>query len=93
MFNCNNCFNKKYGRVGIGLRGKDIGVHAIRGGTIVGEHTVMFAGEDEMLEIKHTASSKRIFALGALEAAKFIHEKKEKGMVGMYTVEEVLFLD
>ena len=84
-------YKKQYGRVGIGLRGKDIGVHAIRGGTIVGEHTVMFAGEDEVLEIKHTASSKRIFAVGALEAAKFICEKNRSGAVGIYSVEEVLF--
>ena len=54
-------------------RGKnEIGIHAIRGGTIVGEHSVIFAGNNEIIEIKHTAMSKEIFALGALRAAKFI---------------------
>lgn len=86
-------FDKKYGRVGIGLRGKEIGIHAIRGGTIVGEHTVMFAGEDEIIEIKHVATSKRIFAIGALEAARFLHQKKVEGKAGMYSVDEVLFYD
>lgn len=50
----------------------DIGMHAVRGGTIVGEHTVIFAGEDEIIEIKHTALSRRIFAVGALKAAEFL---------------------
>ena len=53
-----------YGREGESKREKgDIGVHAIRGGTIVGEHTVMFIGEDEIVEIKHTALSRRIFRM------------------------------
>lgn len=91
ILNSNGGFDKKYGRVGIGLRGKDIGIHAIRGGNIVGEHTVMFAGEDEIIEIKHVASSKRIFAVGALEAAKFIHRKKLEGKTGAYSIEDVLF--
>lgn len=50
----------------------DIGVHAVRGGTIVGEHTVIFAGDDEIIEIKHTALSRNIFAHGSLKAAEFL---------------------
>ena len=50
----------------------EIGIHAIRGGTIVGEHSVIFAGTDEVLEFKHEAHSKKVFANGALQAAAFI---------------------
>lgn len=50
----------------------DIGIHAVRGGTIPGEHTVIFAGSDEIIEIKHTALSRKIFAKGAIEAAVYI---------------------
>ena len=66
---------KRYvgGREGIvGAREKsEIGIHAVRGGTIVGEHEVMFAGEDEIITITHSARSKRVFAVGAIRAAKF----------------------
>lgn len=54
----------------------EIGIHAIRGGTIVGDHTVIFAGNDEIIEISHNATSKNIFALGAIKAAKFIANKE-----------------
>ncbi len=50
----------------------EIGIHAVRGGTIVGEHSVVFAGYNEILEINHTAMSRDIFAAGALKAAKYI---------------------
>ena len=53
----------------------EIGIHAVRGGTIVGEHEVMFAGEDELITITHSARSKRVFAVGAIRAAKFLHGK------------------
>jgi len=70
---------KRYvnGREGIvGAREKDeIGIHAVRGGTIVGEHEVMFAGEDEIITISHSARSKRVFAVGAIRAAKFLKGK------------------
>ena len=70
---------KRYvnGRSGIvGAREvNEIGIHAVRGGTIVGEHEVMFAGEDEIITITHTANSKRVFAVGAIRAAKFLHGK------------------
>lgn len=51
---------------------KELGISAVRGGTIVGEHEVYFAGTDEVIEIKHTAYSKAVFAKGAVEAAKFL---------------------
>ena len=64
---------EKYGRVGMEKREKnEIGVHSLRGGTIVGEHSVLFCGNDEIIELKHTALSKKIFAEGALQGAKFI---------------------
>ena len=50
----------------------EIGIHAVRGGTIPGEHTILFAGEDEIIEFKHTALSRRIFANGAIKAADFL---------------------
>lgn len=72
------------GREGIvGAREKsEIGIHAVRGGTIVGEHEVMFAGEDEIITISHSARSKRVFAVGAIRAANFL-QRKEAGMYEM----------
>lgn len=60
----------------------EIGIHSIRGGTIVGEHSAIFAGPDEVVEICHNASSKAVFAQGAIKASKFI-SKKEKGFYNM----------
>ncbi|NLM10964.1 MAG: 4-hydroxy-tetrahydrodipicolinate reductase [Clostridiaceae bacterium] len=58
-------------------RSKDeIGIHAIRGGNIAGDHTVIFAGNDEIIELRHVANSKEIFGVGALKAAVFIHDKE-----------------
>lgn len=76
------------GRSGIvGARTKnEIGIHAVRGGTIVGEHEVMFAGEDEVITITHSAQSKRVFAVGAIRAAKYL---KGKG-AGMYEMKHLL---
>lgn len=55
-------------------RSKDeIGIHAVRGGTVVGEHDILFLGPDEIIEINHRALSKQVFAQGALRAARFIH--------------------
>lgn len=64
----------------------EIGISAVRGGTIVGEHTIMFAGRDEVIEFKHTAYSKEIFANGAVQAAKFLHGKEP----GMYQMNDVI---
>lgn len=64
----------------------EIGMHAIRGGTIVGEHLVIFAGNDEIIELKHTAMSKDIFGIGALKAALFMHGKAP----GMYDMNNLI---
>lgn len=64
---------------------KEIGISAVRGGTIVGEHEVIYAGEDEVIEFKHTAYSKAVFSKGAVEAGKFL-KGKEAGMYGMQDV-------
>ncbi len=64
---------------------KELGISAVRGGTIVGEHEVFFAGIDEVIEFKHTAYSKSVFAKGAVEAAKFL-KGKEPGMYDMADV-------
>jgi len=60
----------------------DLGIHSVRGGTIPGEHTVIFAGPNEVIEITHTALSRNIFANGALRAAEFM-AGKEKGLYSM----------
>lgn len=65
---------------------KEIGISAVRGGTIVGEHEVIYAGEDEVIEFKHTAHSKAVFAKGAVEAGKFL---KGKG-AGLYSMQDVI---
>jgi 4-hydroxy-tetrahydrodipicolinate reductase len=65
-------------------RGKhEIGISSLRGGTIVGEHEIIFAGLDEVIEIKHTAYSRDVFAAGAVKAAKFITGIKKPGMYDM----------
>ncbi len=65
---------------------KELGIHAVRGGTIVGEHSVIFAGKDEVIEFKHSAMSKEIFAVGAIKAAKFIAGKP----CGKYDMQDVM---
>ena len=65
---------------------KEIGISAVRGGNIVGEHEVFFCGQDEVIEFKHTAYSKAIFAKGAIEAAKFRAGKP----AGMYDMSDVI---
>ena len=78
-----------HGREGIcGQRTKgEIGVFALRGGTVAGEHSVLFFGEDESLELTHKASSRRIFAAGALRAAESLADKAP----GYYDLENLLF--
>lgn len=62
----------------VGKREKnELGIHSIRGGSIVGEHTIIFAGEDEIVEIKHEALSRKIFAVGAIKFARKLLDKKE----------------
>lgn len=75
------------GRDGItGRRGNEIGLHAVRGGTIVGEHEICFAGEDEVITLSHSARSKKIFATGAVRAAKWIVGKP----AGLYDMNDLL---
>lgn len=80
----------RHGRHGIvGERtDEEIGVHAIRGGDIVGEHTVLFAGNGERVELTHRASSRLTFAAGAVRAAKWVIEKPP----GLYDMQDVLGL-
>lgn len=75
-----------HGREGIRLRGKEIGVHAVRAGDIVGDHTVLFAGPGERLEIKHQAHSRTAFASGAVRAARYVAKKSP----GIYSMADVL---
>ena len=66
-------------------RDNEIGIHSIRGGTEVGTHTVIYFGEDESMEIKHTVTSRTVFAEGALRAAKFLINQ-DKGVYNMNNI-------
>ncbi|MEE1224102.1 MAG: 4-hydroxy-tetrahydrodipicolinate reductase [Clostridia bacterium] len=67
-------------------KGTEIGISAVRGGTIVGDHEVIFAGNDELIELRHHAASKEIFAVGAIKAAKFMCGKGK----GMYNMNDLI---
>ena len=80
-------YDHVYGREGVtGRRGHEIGIHALRGGNVAGDHSVIFLGEDERLEFRHSATSRKIFANGALRAAEFIVRQKN----GLYDMDDVL---
>ncbi len=80
-------YSHVFGRSGRpGPRGREIGVHAVRGGTEAGEHSVFFLGEDETIELKHSAASRRIVAAGAIRAAKFAVGRE----AGLYSMDDVL---
>jgi len=64
----------------------EIGISAVRGGTIVGVHDVIFAGQDEIIELRHTAASRDVFASGALKAAKYMQNKQP----GIYNMKDIL---
>lgn len=64
----------------------EIGIHAVRGGTIVGDHDVIFAGKDEVIEVSHSASSKEVFAVGAVKAAMFMNGKTS----GLYDMKDLI---
>ncbi len=64
----------------------EIGIHAVRGGNIVGEHSVIFAGTDEVIEIKHSATSKEVFAVGAVRAALFMKNQAP----GLYSMTDLI---
>jgi 4-hydroxy-tetrahydrodipicolinate reductase len=67
-------------------KNSEIGISAIRGGTIPGEHSVFFAGKDEIVEVKHTALSRDVFAMGAIKAAVYVADKKS----GLYDMKAML---
>ena len=80
-------YDTVYGREGHSKRKeKEIGMHSIRGGNIVGEHSVIFAKNDEIIEIKHEALSRKIFFDGSVKAINYLKGKKP----GMYTMKDVL---
>ena len=83
-----NEYSYKYDRSGDRVKRpvKEIGISSVRGGTIVGEHEIIYAGKDEVIEIKHTAYSKAIFAKGAVTASKFLKGKQ----AGMYDMSDVI---
>jgi 4-hydroxy-tetrahydrodipicolinate reductase len=80
----------RHGREGmVGERGKsEIGIHSVRGGDVVGDHTVIFAGDGERVELTHRASSRETFARGALRAARWVIGKP----AGLYSMRDVLGL-
>ena len=81
-------YEVKHGREGRpGKRGREIGMHALRGGTVAGEHSVMFYGPMEEIELRHRADSREIFARGAVRAAQFAAQAKP----GLYSIDDVLF--
>ena len=76
-----------YGREGkVGARGREIGIHAVRGGSVAGEHRVLFLGDNETVELRHEAQSRRIFAAGAVQAAIKLCGKAP----GRYTMEDII---
>lgn len=83
---------REVGKLSFGRSGREakrlkneVGMHSIRAGNIVGEHAVIFAGDDEVLEIKHSAGSRRIFASGAIKAAEYLVGKEP----GFYTMDDL----
>lgn len=84
----NNSYSYQYDRSNDRIKRpkKEIGIHAVRGGTIVGEHDIIFAGEDEIIELNHKAMSKKIFAVGAVNAAKFLKGKP----AGLYSMADLM---
>ncbi len=84
-----NCAHGRFGDVGP-RKDTEIGVHALRGGDVVGDHTVVYAGDGERVELTHKASSRLTFAKGSVRAAKWLAEKSFKN--GLYDMEDVLGL-
>ncbi|MCB2289600.1 4-hydroxy-tetrahydrodipicolinate reductase [Clostridium sp. CS001] len=75
------------GRQGISKRQpNEIGIHALRGGNIIGDHEIIFAGKGECIEIKHTAISREVFAVGALKACEYVYGKEK----GLYSMDDVV---
>lgn len=84
---CGNRYEYTYERQSVRAKRdkKEIGIHAVRGGNIVGEHEVLFAGHDECFSLKHSATSKEVFAVGAVNAAIFMDGKKS----GMFSMKDM----
>ena len=83
----NHEYQHVFGRQGmVGARQKEIGIHAVRGGTIAGEHSVYYCGQDEILTFSHEALSRQIFVNGALKAAEFLQNQ----IPGMYSMKELI---
>lgn len=70
----------------VGVRGAEIGIHSVRGGTVVGEHTVTFLLDDEIVELRHVAQSRQVFGFGALKAAAYVANQS----AGLYNMEDLL---
>lgn len=85
---CNNRYYYKYDRHKNNEKRtkNEIGIHSVRGGTIVGEHEIIFAGRDEILTLSHSARSKEIFAVGAVNAALFLNGLEP----GLYSMKELV---
>ncbi len=82
-----NKYKHVFGREGmIGKRGHEIGVSALRGGTVAGEHTVYYFGQDETITISHNATSRQIFVNGAIKAAEFLVKQNP----GFYSMDDLL---
>ncbi len=82
-------FKEVYGREGItGARGKEIGVHALRGGTEAGEHSVFFFGDNERITVSHHAANRQIFVNGAIRAAQYLEGRD----AGMYNMDDLLLM-
>ncbi|MBO5554312.1 MAG: 4-hydroxy-tetrahydrodipicolinate reductase [Solobacterium sp.] len=82
-------FKEVYGREGItGARGKEIGVHALRGGTEAGEHSVFFFGDNERITVSHHAANRQIFVNGAIRAAQYLECRE----AGMYNMDDLLLM-
>ena len=64
----------------------EIGIHSIRGGNLIGEHTVLFIGEDETIQISHNLTSRKVLAAGAVKVIRFIAEQKP----GYYTMQDLI---
>ena len=77
---------KKIGQILADATGREITIHAIRLGDIVGDHTIIFCGNSERIEISHRAHSRDLFALGALKAARWVVSKP----AGLYSMQDVL---
>ena len=86
--NVGNKYEYVYNRSKVRQKRKsnEIGIHALRGGSIVGEHSVIFAGNGEVIEFKHSALSKEVFAAGVLKAASYIKNKPP----GLYTMQNII---